>query len=93
VQLRFAKNQRLPKLDVNLQYRALDIVGRPNPAVAGPPDVPVSALGGWTDSHGRWLEDPREFSAMGIVSIPLGNITARKNVSNPASSCGAPTPR
>jgi outer membrane protein TolC len=79
LQLRFAKNQRLPQLDVNVEYRTLGISGRQNPDALNPANPAL--IGGWNDSHDGWFGDNRGVTAMGIVSVPLGNITGRKNVS------------
>jgi outer membrane protein TolC len=76
VQLKFAKNQRLPQVDLDVSYRTAGTTGRartPGSAIAEGP------FGDTFDSY--WVGgEPQELRAMGVVSIPLGNITARKNV-------------
>lgn len=86
VALRFAKNQRLPRLDVNVRYRTLGTTGEKNP-VDSPfpctnPPCP-SNTGNFGDTFGYYYDQggPDEISAVALVSIPLGNTTARKNVS------------
>lgn len=79
VQLKFAKNQRLPQVDLDVSYRSGGTVGIPRPGVgANPP--PVGRFG---DTFGWYYKGngPDTLRAMGVVSIPLGNITGRKNVS------------
>ena len=91
VALRFAENQRLPRLDVNVRYRTLGTTGRPNSSPSPfPPGAPCPDgspepcnQGNFGDTFGYYYDQggPDEVSAMALVSIPLGNTTARKNES------------
>jgi outer membrane protein TolC len=80
LQLRFAKNQRLPQLDLNASYTALGVAGTIN---VDPPAPPPNQLGGkdFVDTFDSYFGDPRGVKVGAVVSIPLGNVTARKNVS------------
>lgn len=90
VQLKFAKNQRLPQVDLNVSYRTAGVEGRQNPDLidftatppgpAPPGSVAEGSFGDTTNSYFA-TGAPRGVTAMGVVSIPLGNVTARKNVS------------
>jgi outer membrane protein TolC len=86
VSLRFAKNQRLPRFDVNFEYRTTGTVGTVNPDTIFqdfPGYTAPTNIGGFGDTFDYYYQrgGPRELSAVGIVSIPIGNTTARKNVS------------
>ena len=85
VALKFAKNQRLPRFDVSVRYRTLGTTGQENPDYTpfGPPPTDPLPLGGFGDTFDYYYRQggPRELTAFGVVSIPLGNTTARKNVS------------
>ncbi|MFP6639582.1 MAG: TolC family protein [Myxococcota bacterium] len=90
VQLKFAKNQRLPKLDIDFRYRTLGITGDKNNSAkaffggapkecgTGPDDL---VCGDYGDTFHEYWDNNHEISAMGIISIPLGNTRARKQVS------------
>ena len=85
VQLKFAKNQRLPQLDVGVRYRTGGTDGFGNPAFSffgQPPPVP-EAEGNFGDTFDSYFnaDRPRELVARATVSVPLGNIEGRKNVS------------
>ena len=86
VALHFAKNQILPQLDLSLRYRALGTSGRQNPDLfdfqTGQPALPGSVKeGGFGDTFDSYYQSPREVTAMGVFSLPLGNTAARKNAS------------
>ena len=85
VALRFAKNQRLPRFDVNFEYRTTGTVGTVQDTIFSgfPGYTPPTNTGGFGDTFDYYYQrgGPRELSALGIVSIPIGNTTARKNVS------------
>ncbi len=88
IQLKFAKNQRLPQLDVDVSYRTAGTQGFQNPNLlntfTGQPALPgvINPTGPFPDTFNSFYATggPQELRAMGVVSIPLGNITARKNV-------------
>jgi len=79
VQLRFAKNQRLPQLDLDVSYRTAGTQGFQNPNAIGPP----LAQGPFSNTFNTYYASggPQDLRAMAVVSIPLGNISGRKNVS------------
>ena len=85
VQLKFAKNQRLPQIDVGVRYRTGGTDGKINPdynfPLGDPP--PPKSQGNFGDTFDSYFatDRPREFVAQATVSIPLGNIAGRKNVS------------
>ena len=85
VALKFAKNQRLPRFDVNFEYRTQGTVGTVQDTIFSSFDGynPPTNVGGFGDTFDYYYQrgGPRELSAVGIVSIPIGNTTARKNVS------------
>ncbi len=76
-ELRFAKNQRLPQLDVVGSYGVSGTRGDNVAATTNPYD------GSYDDTYGDWFTDQggREFSVRGVVSIPIGNVGARHRVS------------
>ena len=82
VQLKFAKNQRLPQLDVGVRYRTGGTDGLANDAYTFTQIVPEQE-GNFGDTFDSYFQAdrPREFVAQAQVSIPLGNIAGRKNVS------------
>ncbi len=85
VQLKFAKNQRLPQLDVGVRYRTGGTDGFGNPAFSffGQPQPVPEAEGNFGDTFDSYFnaDRPRELVARATVSVPLGNIEGRKNVS------------
>ena len=93
VQLKFARNQRLPKLDVDFRYRTLGITGRKSPALkpfTAPDGTPLAPekecgfnldCGGYGTTFDGYYDQDHEVAAMGIISIPLGNTRARKEES------------
>ena len=83
VALKFAKNQRLPRFDVNFQYRTDGTTGEINPDFGFPPSNPPPNTGDFGNTFDTYYRSggPRELSAMALVSIPLGNTRGRKNVS------------
>ena len=93
VQLKFAKNQRLPQLDVGVRYRtggtdgyanpAFDFFGSDNPFENLTPEERARAEGNFGDTFDSYFnaDRPRELIAQATISIPLGNIAGRKNVS------------
>ncbi|MAJ60980.1 MAG: hypothetical protein CBC48_13925 [bacterium TMED88] len=99
VQLKFAKNQRLPQLDVGVRYRtggtdgyanpSFDFFGNTDPFQPPPPAPPLTPdqrakiEGNFGDTFDSYFnaDRPRELIAQATISIPLGNIEGRKNVS------------
>ena len=90
VQLKFAKNQRLPQVDIDFRYRTLGITGDANGAAGfGPFPAPNCGPGGanpiecgtYGDTFNEYWDKNHEIAAYGVVSIPLGNIRARKEES------------
>ena len=83
VGLKFAKNQRLPRLDVNFQYRTDGTTGELKPPLPDPFGPEPTNTGNFGDTFDTYYRSggPRELSAMALVSIPLGNTRGRKNVS------------
>jgi outer membrane protein TolC len=79
LQLRFAKNQRLPQLDIQGRFGVSGKVGK-DVSGAVPPDDTGDGLG---DATGDWFSHAggRDFSVRGVVSIPIGNVAARHSVS------------
>jgi len=81
LQLRFAKNQRLPQLDLNLSYTTLGISGEQNEHLSSffgsaNPDL----IGGFGGSFNDYFGQPRDFTVKGVFSIPIPNTTARRGV-------------
>jgi outer membrane protein TolC len=85
VQLKFAKNQRLPQVDFNLNYGLAGNAGDVNPNVltfgGGPTptnaDLPRRTFG---DTFDIW-EDANSLTVGGSLSIPIPNRSARRTVS------------
>jgi outer membrane protein TolC len=78
INLQFAKNQRLPGLDLQGSYRIDGLSGFANPVdnpFTGPNDVD---LGPWEDSIRR---DGESWTIRGLFSIPVPNRAARRTVS------------
>jgi outer membrane protein TolC len=79
--LKFAKNQRLPQLDAIGTYGYNGLAGRtsPTPDIFGNPraPIPIGSDYGNADNDFFSADGARSWSAGGIFSIPLGNVTAR----------------
>jgi outer membrane protein TolC len=81
VNVKFAKNQRLPQLDAEFRYGYVGKAGDPNislnPAFGSPPNTSSFA-----DAHNDFFksEGADNFRVMGRFSIPFPNTTARKRV-------------
>ena len=85
-ELKFAKNQRLPQLDVIGSYGISGTRGRRNNLTdTGGNPIPntTSYSGGYTSTYNDWFSDDggEEYSVRGVISIPIGNIGARHTVS------------
>ena len=90
VQLKFAKNQRLPQVDIDFRYRTLGITGDANNAVGqgffpqpscDPNSTNPIDCGSYGDTFNEYWDNNHEIAAYGVISIPLGNIRARKEES------------
>jgi len=86
IQVRFAKNQRLPQLDASLSYTTLGISGSENPdrinfnAPNPPTPPPPAVVGGFGKSTDFYFAEPRDFTVKGVFTIPIPNTAGRKNV-------------
>ena len=82
LQLRFARNQRLPQFDIEMGYRTTGVAGPANPdrftLGALRPITVGSSFGNTFDSYFR---GPYEYSAKGVFTIPIPNTAARRGVS------------
>ena len=83
IQLRFAKNQWLPQLDFvgSVGYFGRD--GRQNPQCVPPFCVAAAPPGSFPDSYDDYFtgDGSLNYSVQAVVSVPLGNTTARKRLS------------
>ncbi|MAG30788.1 MAG: hypothetical protein CL908_07860 [Deltaproteobacteria bacterium] len=79
LELKFAKNQRLPQFDVDLGFGYVGMSGEPNPRYAG---VPSEFLGPFDQSTDDFFNNAGSdnYSVKGTFSIPFPNTTARKRV-------------
>jgi outer membrane protein len=80
--LKFAKNQRLPQVDAIGTYGYNGLAGRTSttPDIFGNPRAPIRGIGHRYDDADDDFFDAdgaRSWSVGGIFSIPLGNVTAR----------------
>jgi outer membrane protein TolC len=85
-ELRFAKNQRLPQLDVIGSYGIGGTRGALNNAddpETGDPILSSPFEGTYGDTYDDWFSDQGSeyYSIRGVVSIPIGNTGARHAVS------------
>ncbi len=84
VDLRFAKNQRLPQVDVEGAYGYVGISGQGNDNLvafgAAPPNIPEDMNYG--ESTDGWFtrDGANNYRVQGIFSIPIPNTSARKRV-------------
>ncbi len=83
VQLQFAKNQKLPQLDVRSSYGYAGQTGSPNPnalVIPSPPFPPAAPLPSdrnyWDANHFFDGRNGMNWSTRGLFSIPLGNRAA-----------------
>jgi outer membrane protein TolC len=81
LQLRFAKNQRLPQFDVVGRVSTRGASGPINPIAAQPPTIGnLNAGNSWSDSVDNWFNGAYDARVSAQFSIPIPNTTARKNV-------------
>ena len=81
LELKFAKNERLPRLDVQFSYGNRGLAGRQNPNLAAPPgSVPE---GSFRDTLDNFLTGSAadQITARAMLSIPIPNTAARSKVS------------
>jgi outer membrane protein TolC len=81
VDLRFAKNQRLPQVDLELQYGFVGISGDGNSSLSPGFGVPP-ADSSYSDSTKDFFKSDGSdnYRVQGVFSIPFPNTTARKRV-------------
>jgi outer membrane protein len=81
LELKFAKNQRLPGLDIQLNYGNRGLAGRQNPNL--PASYPPPVEGDYGDTLNDFLTSraAEQVSARALVSIPIPNTAARSKVS------------
>lgn len=90
IQLRFAKNQRLPELDAILSFGQKGLSGDQssrfdpcrlsNDPACDPGDFPDLGQGNWDKAFDDYDDSP-QFTARGRFSVPLPNTSARHAVS------------
>jgi outer membrane protein TolC len=80
LQLKYRRNQRLPQLDFQGSYKSSAISGREKPKIADGDALSGTTLGESIDSLFGPLDGP-SWSVRGVVSIPLGNVAGRHEVS------------
>ncbi|MCZ6784072.1 MAG: TolC family protein, partial [Proteobacteria bacterium] len=80
VELRFAKNQRLPSVNIEGSYGWGGLGGTPRDTAFSAASGPTTGFG---DSLTDWGTDEggENYSIGAVISIPLGNIEGRHNVS------------
>jgi HAE1 family hydrophobic/amphiphilic exporter-1 len=81
VDLRFAKNQRLPQMDVEAGFGYVGISGDGNVGL-NPAFGPPPADRSFGDAHDDWFssDGSENYRVQGVFSIPFPNTTARKRV-------------
>ncbi|MCH7643826.1 MAG: TolC family protein [Myxococcales bacterium] len=79
LELKFAKNGRLPRLDLQFNYGNRGLAGRQNPNLS----VGSVSEGGFGDTLNGFLTDDAadQFTARAVLSIPIPNTAARSQVS------------
>jgi outer membrane protein TolC len=88
LELKFAKNERLPKLDIQFNYGNLGLAGKCNKRICDPappavPPVPAPPDGNFGDTLDDYLTDSAadQIAARAVLTIPLTNTAARSRVS------------
>jgi outer membrane protein len=85
INLKFAKNQRLPQLDAVLSYGNQGLAGKGNPACvqfSPDPNCVNLNLGGFGNSlDGFFNNAPHQFTATAQLSVPIPNTAGRHGVS------------
>ena len=84
LRLKFAKNQRLPQLDVVASYGTHGLSGVGQAISFGPTVIPapVGVPDQYGDTHDQFFQgdDSRTWTAGARISVPIGNTSARSNV-------------
>jgi outer membrane protein TolC len=75
--LAFAKNQRLPQVDIEGRYGHAGLAGSENPVLPAGSANP-NFFGEWDDSFDS---QSHSFGVRGILTVPLGNVQGRHSVS------------
>jgi outer membrane protein len=77
VNLKFAKNQRLPQVDADFRFGYVGVGGDPNIRSASP-----GSKSSFSDAHDDFFKSDgaENYSVVGTFSIPFPNTTARKRV-------------
>ncbi|MGI9431716.1 MAG: TolC family protein, partial [Myxococcota bacterium] len=82
--LKFAKNQRLPQFDIVGSYGYSGLSGRTNPApgFGDGPRAPIPIDDRFTDTHSDYFSESgaRSWSAGAVLSFPIGKIRERADV-------------
>jgi outer membrane protein TolC len=84
IRTKFARNQRLPQLDVVASYGTHGLAGVGQAITFGTTTIPapVGVPDQFGDTHDQFFQgdDSRTWTAGARVSVPIGNTTARSNV-------------
>ena len=84
IRLKFAKNQRLPQLDMVASYGTHGLSGVGQAVTFGTTTIPapVGVPDQYGDTHDQFFQgsDSRTWTAGARLSIPVGNTSARSNV-------------
>ncbi len=82
IELGFARNQRLPRLDLVGSYGFQGLSGRENDVPSPFPPTPINVGSRFSSADDDFFSDDgaRQWSARGIFSIPLGNVRGRHDV-------------
>ncbi len=78
LQLRFARNQRLPQLDFGASYKVRGIAGDANPNRLS--STPIVVGRDFSDTFDSYFQGPRNVEVKGVFTIPIPNTAARKGV-------------
>ncbi|MCE2391475.1 MAG: TolC family protein [Proteobacteria bacterium] len=81
VQLGFAKNQRLPRLDLTGSYTHSGLAGKPKPSAFNPDPIALFPIdSGGIDDEFLHAGGDRSWGIGARIEVPLGNVTARHRV-------------
>jgi outer membrane protein TolC len=94
IELSFRKNQKLPQLDLQLRYWLQGLSGKTNPAptLFGGARTPALVGPNYRNAHDDYFTGDRadSWSAMGVVSFPIGNRAAGHQAAAPGHHPGGP---